>query len=123
MFADAVGRAYGLEGDHRAWASTPQAELAKKIQDSAARVMAPRPALDVAGDPFAAQPVPVTLPMAQQPGHALRQGMGGALQAEGEAEFVAAGLPSSKPGWLLPVVVGLLALVLGGAVTLVVMMH
>jgi hypothetical protein len=31
------------------------------------------------------------------------------------------GLPSGKPAWLLPVLVGLLALVLGGAVTLAVM--
>ncbi|MEO8876683.1 MAG: serine/threonine-protein kinase, partial [Polyangiaceae bacterium] len=30
--ADAVGRAYGLTGDHKAWAKTPQQELAKQIQ-------------------------------------------------------------------------------------------
>jgi hypothetical protein len=33
------------------------------------------------------------------------------------------GLPSAKPAWILPLAVGVLALVLGGAVTLVVMMR
>ncbi len=32
------------------------------------------------------------------------------------------GVPSGKPGWLLPLIVGVVALLLGGAVTLVVMM-
>jgi hypothetical protein len=41
----------------------------------------------------------------------------------GADDLAAAGVPAAKPGWLLPVVVGLLALVVGGAVTLVVMMH
>ena len=53
-----------------------------------------------------------------------RQGMDMAFQATREADMqYAAGVPSGKPGWLLPVVVGLLALVVGGAVTLAVMMH
>ena len=105
------------------WATTPQAELAQKIQESLARIMAAKPAFDVAADPFAAAPVPTTLPMAQ-PGPDLRQGMDRGFQDGGsDGGFEAAGLPSAKPGWLLPVVVGLLALVLGGAVTLVVMMH
>jgi hypothetical protein len=47
-----------------------------------------------------------------------------AFQAVREVEMGgAAGVPSGKPGWLLPVVVGLVALVVGGAITLVVMMH
>jgi hypothetical protein len=41
----------------------------------------------------------------------------------GADDLEAGGFPAGKPGWLLPVVVGLLALVVGGAVTLVVMMH
>jgi serine/threonine protein kinase len=120
--ADAVGRAYGLDGDHLAWAVTPQAELAQRIAENMARVMT-KPALEVAGDPFAAQPVPITLPMSQQPGQELRRGMDQAFEEAREGDLAAAGLPSGKPGWLLPVVVGLLALVVGGAVTLVVMMH
>jgi hypothetical protein len=85
--------------------------------------MAPRVgALDVAADPFAASPVPTTLPMTQ-PSPDVRQGMDGSYEAVREADLAAAGVPMGKPGWLLPVVVGLLALVVGGAVTLVVMMR
>ena len=35
--ADALGRAYGLQGNHREWASTSQPELAHKIDVGAAR--------------------------------------------------------------------------------------
>jgi hypothetical protein len=46
-----------------------------------------------------------------------------AFQAVREVDMGdAAGMPASKP-WLLPVVVGLVALLVGGAITLVVMMH
>jgi serine/threonine-protein kinase len=124
-FADAVGRAYGLDGDHRQWATIPQQELARQIAQSLARIMAaPKAAvapLGVAADPFAAPPVATTLPMAQDAG--TRQGMDQAFQAAREGDLVAMGVPSGKPGWLLPVIVGVLALVVGGAVTLVVMMH
>jgi serine/threonine-protein kinase len=115
-FADAVGHAYGLEGDHRLWATTPQQDLARQIAQSLSRIMAPKvTAFDVAADPFGAPPVPSTLPMGQPRGVDPFQGSGD--------DFAAAGIPAGKPGWLLPVVVGLLALVVGGAVTLVVMMH
>ncbi len=117
-FADAVGHAYGLTGDHRLWATTPQQELARQIVQSLARIMAPKVVpFDVAADPFAAPPVPSTLPMGRG-GAEVRQGFGDAAE-----DLAAAGVPAAKPGWLLPVVVGLLALVVGGAVTLVVMMH
>ncbi|HEY6458820.1 MAG TPA: serine/threonine-protein kinase [Polyangiaceae bacterium] len=119
--ADAVGHAYGLVGDHRLWAGTPQAELARQIAESLPRSMVPKvAALDVAADPFAAQAVPTTLPMTQ-PSADVRQGMDRSFEAE--RDLAAAGVPMGKPGWLLPVVVGLLALVVGGAVTLVVMMR
>jgi serine/threonine protein kinase len=124
--ADEVGRAYGLEGDHRVWATTPQAELGRQVTEMLPRSMVPRvAALAVAADPFAAPPpqsVPTTLPMVQ-PGADARQGMDRAFDAAREAELMPAGVPMGKPGWLLPLVVGLLALVVGGAVTLVVMMH
>jgi serine/threonine protein kinase len=114
--ADAVGHAYGLRGDHRLWATTPQQELAGQIAQSLSRIMAPKvTAFDVAADPFMAPPVPSTLPMGQRQEADPFQGGGDDLEA--------AGIPAGQPGWLLPVVVGLLALVVGGAVTLVVMMH
>jgi len=59
MLADAVGRAYGLEGDHRTWAALPQRELALLIEEARPRVMQRRnPAvLEASSDPFAS-PVP-----------------------------------------------------------------
>jgi hypothetical protein len=52
-----------------------------------------------------------------------RQGMDQAFQAIREDNLGVPGVPSGKPGWLLPVIVGVVALVVGGAITLVVMMH
>jgi serine/threonine-protein kinase len=118
--ADAVGAAYGLSGDHRIWASTPQQELARQISEAAPRVMTANVApLAVAADPFAAPPAATTAPLGVAPA---RQEMDQAFQNVREAEFAAAGVPGGKPGWLLPLVVGVLALVVGGAVTLVIMM-
>jgi hypothetical protein len=80
--------------------------------------MAPRvAALGEAVDPFAAPPSTGTAPMAQLPSAPLQQ------RLDASEPEVALGLPRRKPEWLLPVVVGLLALVVGGAVTLVVMTH
>jgi serine/threonine protein kinase len=139
--ADAIGHAYGLSGDHLQWAKTPQAELAGQIAEVLPRMMAAQVAplavagdpFAVAADPFAAQPAPgggggggAGAPQAYpSPNYAQgRQGMDQAFQAVREVEMGgAAGVPSGKPGWLLPVVVGLVALVVGGAITLVVMMH
>jgi tRNA A-37 threonylcarbamoyl transferase component Bud32 len=129
--ADAVGHAYGLAGDHLQWAKMPQAELARQIAEAAPRVMVRKvAALDVAADPFAAPapgaggPVPTqAIPQQQAMQMQGRQAMDQAFQVTREADMQVAGMPAGKPGWLLPVVVGLLALVVGGAVTLAVMMH
>jgi serine/threonine protein kinase len=117
-FADALGHAYGLDGNHVEWAATPQQDLARRIAEAAPRAMAPRvAALGEAVDPFAAPPSTGTAPMAQQPSAPLQQ------RLDASEPELALGLPRRKPEWLLPVVVGLLALVVGGAVTLVVMTH
>ncbi len=59
-FADAVGRAYGLAGDHRLWATTPANELARQIQAALPTIMQSRAAapalLEAAADPFASPP-------------------------------------------------------------------
>jgi serine/threonine protein kinase len=123
--AEAVGHAYGLSGDHLQWATLPQSELARRIAE-APRPMAPEVApLDVAADPFAAPPRGAEdfgAP-APQPQRAFQQAPhGDALAATmSDADLAPHGVPARKPGWLLPVVVGVLALVVGGAVTLVVM--
>jgi serine/threonine-protein kinase len=114
--ADAVGRAYGLAGDHRQWALVPQAELARQIAEAMPRVMAPKvSALDFAADPFASPGGAAALA-----GQAPMSGSGGmdaAFGAVREADMAPAGLPGKKPAWFLPVLVGLIALVVGGAVT------
>jgi tRNA A-37 threonylcarbamoyl transferase component Bud32 len=117
--ADAVGQAYGLPGDHRQWAVTAQQELGRQIAEAMPRVMATKVVLDVAADPFAAQGGQGYGRPAE--GAQARQGMDAAFGAIREADLASYGVPSGKPGWLLPVIVGVLALVLGGAVTLVVM--
>jgi eukaryotic-like serine/threonine-protein kinase len=107
--ADAVGHAYGLTGDHRQWALTPQYDLARSLAEALPRMMAQKPIvpLDVAADPFASPPAGDTQTEGANAG-----------QRNGASWFASSG----KRGWVLPVVVGLLALVVGGAVTLVVMM-
>jgi serine/threonine-protein kinase len=127
VLADAVGHAYGLTGDHLQWATTPQAELGRQIAEALPRVMAaPVAALGVAADPFAA-PAAGGAPQQQggwaPQGQAPQQGMDQAFQAVREDQYAPTGVPTGKPGWLLPVLVGLVALVVGGAITLVVMMR
>jgi serine/threonine protein kinase len=112
--ADALGRAYGLDGDHFQWATTPQQDLGRQIAEAMPRLMARKVSpLAVAADPFASPPGQMEA----------QQRMDVAFGAVREDDLVPQGVPSAgKPGWLLPLVVGLLALVVGGAVTLVVMM-
>jgi serine/threonine-protein kinase len=117
--ADAVGRAYGLEGDHLQWAKTPQQELAQRIAEAKPRVAAGKVApIAVAADPFAAPPAGAFGPPPEYAAYAMNPAFG----AVREEELVPQGVPMDKPSWILPVVVGLLALVVGGAVTLAVMM-
>jgi len=65
--ADAVGRAYALDGDHRAWAQTPTAELAKAVEAARPRAMVPVQKQAVA-DPFAVSDPFATQPLQQQGG-------------------------------------------------------
>jgi serine/threonine-protein kinase len=114
--ADAVGHAYGLSGHHREWATTPQHVLGSQIDAAMSALVAPRvEALDVVADPFAASP-----------GSA--QGLGGAeraldaaLSSARPAEVEAYGVPTRAP-WVLPLVVGLVALLVGGVATFAVLM-
>lgn len=63
LFADAMGRAYGLEGDHRLWAYTEEAALAAKIEAALpgllARSTEEQPA---GGDDLRAMGLPSALP-------------------------------------------------------------
>jgi serine/threonine-protein kinase len=129
-FATAVGHGYGLSGDHKAWARVPIPELQREIAEAAARapVVASPPLVAAADpfaapDPFAAKPANVTAPMGQGAGS-----YQGAPQAQQDAAprprpeemgEMAAGLPPGRPSWLIPVVVGVAALVVGGGIAIV----
>jgi tRNA A-37 threonylcarbamoyl transferase component Bud32 len=149
-FATQVGRAYGLEGDHKAWARTPIADLAREIAAAAARapvVVAPPPppprmeaAADpfAAPDPFAAKPTSGTAPLGvphpgpgqgQAPGPPVyagqqampqRQMSGQAMRQQDNVDMSQiAGMPSGRPPWLIAVVVGVAALLVGGGIAFV----
>ncbi len=120
--ADAVGHAYGLKGEHAGWAKTPQAELARFCAEARPALMA-RPVVPVGAeaDPFAV-PVPLatTAPATAVPSTMLSGGrMDGAFAAMKESEFVPVGVPVDRAPWVLPLVVGLAALVVGGGLALV----
>ncbi|HXX67357.1 MAG TPA: serine/threonine-protein kinase [Polyangiaceae bacterium] len=198
--ADALGHAFGLEGNHLEWAVTPQHELAGRIAAALPGLRMAQVAVDIVKDPFAsagqsaeARPggssgrtpgaagMPSAIGVATaslgSPGTVSRAAAASAgtpasfggvataslgtpsfggmvpasLGGQGAADRVAAsvsagaisaadrdaafgstvreadyqprGVPPGMPGWLLPVIVGVLALVVGGAVTLVVLGH
>jgi serine/threonine-protein kinase len=115
--ADNVGRAYGLAHDHRVWAITPQRELERLIEEAKPRVMQPKvQAVGAEADPFAS-PAPPPVQHAQQ----MDQAFEATRRAQYEEPMGNIGVPQ-RPGWLVPVLVGVAALFVGGAVTLVIMM-
>jgi len=117
-FADAVGRAYGLTGDHREWARTPQAVLEQRVAESLPRVMQPRPQAVLAqADPFASGPRAAPA--------AGGQAMADAFAAAREAELGGgggAGLPAKRPAWVLALIVGIAALLIGGGLALAIVL-
>ena len=128
--ADAVGAAYGLRGDHTLWATTAQQDLRRQMTEAMSRTMeSPVAALGVAADPFGEPPRPGATASMGPRGDAMDQAFTAAndpadgASSDGDVPW---GLPTAfmdKPGWVLPLIVGVLALVVGGAVTLVVMMR
>jgi serine/threonine-protein kinase len=115
--ADAVGHAYGLEGDHHAWARTPFATLEQSCAEARARVMQPaRPAVVAQADPFASRPV-AHEDGVQPPADAMREAFAASREDE-LADANEAGLPSRRPPWVVATIVGLAALLLGGGLAL-----
>jgi len=114
--ADAVGRAYGLTGDHQEWARTPIASLEQRCAEAAPRVMQPRaPAAMAQADPFASGPSGPARGMGDA---SAGQGMQDAFAAAREADLGAAGVPAGRPPWVMAVVVGIAALLIGGGLAL-----
>jgi serine/threonine-protein kinase len=139
--ADAVGRAYGIDGDHHAWAKTTQGDLGRMIADARARgpvAPPPRP-VEAAADPFAsrdpfAQPPmtgtaplapPMRAPMGSQPQlppSSPRMPVGAPAYSHGGLDEPM-GIPQGRPPWLIVVVVGIAALVVGGGIAIVAMIR
>jgi serine/threonine-protein kinase len=111
--ADAFGRAYGLSGDHLSWAYTPEAVLRQTIQAELPRMLAAKPAAPAAGaglgamaDPFAAPPAGGAAPQHVYPAP------GGATATVPDDDFVM-GIPKGPPKWLVPAIIGTLAVIVG----------
>jgi serine/threonine-protein kinase len=115
--ADAVGTAYGLAGDHSEWAVLPEQEIAAKIAASAPRIAASGqgvgPAarqgypsgggaggLGVMADPFAGAPA---------------QWGSGAAEAQVQPRPTDSLMPisASRSGWMVMVVIAVVALAVG----------
>jgi serine/threonine protein kinase len=126
--ADAFGHAYGLTGDHKQWATVPLVELGRLCSEARATVMAPRhPALPAGGmvagaeaDPFAA-PIasPPALHAGDAPGSMQQRSMDQAFEVAKHDELAPHVVPQGRPAWVIPLVVGVAALVLGGGLALV----
>jgi serine/threonine-protein kinase len=131
-----VGRAYGLDGDVQTWARTPQADLAKLVEEGRARLPPPAPKhapVAPEADPFAAPSgtSPMAAPM-PYPASAPRMQAAPAYGGSGHAGSAVAphpaayddgpagvpGLDDGRPQWLIAVVVGLAALVVGGGIAI-----
>jgi serine/threonine-protein kinase len=128
-FADQMGRAYGLEGDHLKWATTPEEELDTLISAKMESLMkAPEPTkpVDSTADSFFGDSdslgsamdgafAGAAAPAAAAPASAAAGGGGSFVTAPMSARgtmpddsmlTVPAGMPSSRLGWwLVPVVV------------------
>lgn len=126
--ADAVGHAFGLTGDHRQWATTALGELERLCAEARPRVMAHRSAnapLVAEADPFAAPPRdrgPGGLVPAPAGAGAVAMGTSGGMDQAFDASRLDAAslaLPMGRPIWVIPLVVGVLALVVGGGLALV----
>jgi serine/threonine-protein kinase len=138
-FATRVGHAYGLAGDHKAWARVPAADLAREIAEAATRAPAPPQRLEAAADPFAApdpfaaKPTSGTAPMnapirvdpvaatalGGPPAYGSNTQQSAGVNRNDDMPDAIAGMPSGRPPWLIAVVVGVAALVVGGGIAFV----
>jgi len=112
--ADAVGHAYGLSGDHLTWAYTPQAILAQAIRAELPRLLAakPAPTLATVTDTFTPTAPPGSSGAAGHDlvAHAYPSGVSPTLDDD-----LAMGVPKGPPRWLVPAIIGTLAVLVGVA--------
>ena len=101
--ANRIGHAWGLEGDFRTWAETPQHILDEKIVANLPGLNAQRRAApEVMGDPFAAS-APAAMDAAFQ----------AAPPPQVDYPMEAAGVPKKGPPWVILVGIGVVCLLLG----------
>ncbi|MBP9111661.1 MAG: serine/threonine protein kinase [Polyangiaceae bacterium] len=120
-FVDALGQAYGFEGDHLSWSTMTIQAMEEEFEKAKVRAANPAPVAAAVADPFAAPPPGPAMyggPMGggatpqMQPGHAQTREAERAMdQAFNQVNAAAieeqqiAGLPSSgPPAWLLPAI-------------------
>jgi serine/threonine-protein kinase len=110
--ADAVGHAYGLTGDHRQWATIPEADLSDRIDERMPELMTrhePEKARDAVDDFFGESESLGDLPPPS------RDPMARAMESARSDDVEPIGIPKSTPTWVLPAAIG-------GAVVLVLLL-
>lgn len=110
--ADRLGAAYGLSGDHRLWAKTPQSELEAQIRKGMPSALAAYAASGEGSSSFAAM---------DQAFAAARPAPGQARGADGTfSEDLVMGVPTGLPRWLVPVI-AVVSVLVGVVITVVVL--
>jgi hypothetical protein len=126
-FADQVGHAYGLEGEHTGWATTPEEELDRVVSQKLEHVMsAPAPAKksgDSPADSFFGEDDSLGAAMdgafapaggpASLGGGAGPRSVTAPMSARGDESLGPAGLPTGRIGWWIVPVVVVVAVLLG----------
>jgi serine/threonine-protein kinase len=110
--ADSFGRAYGLSGDHLSWAYTPEAVLRQTIQAELPRMLAAKPAAPTAGAGLGAMADPFAAPPAGAAPQQVYPAPGGVSATVPDEDFVM-GVPKGPPKWLVPAIIGTLAVIVG----------
>ncbi|NUP12034.1 MAG: serine/threonine protein kinase [Polyangiaceae bacterium] len=100
-FVDAFGRAYGLEGDHRAWATTSEATVCQQIAERLPSKLVEHQQKGAQAASFrdmdaAFRSSPTTTTSAGRAGS----------EASLPADYVIMGLPPARPAWFWPAIGG-----------------
>ncbi|MCC6644944.1 MAG: serine/threonine protein kinase [Polyangiaceae bacterium] len=103
--ANRIGAAYGLQGDFRQWAQTPQHVLDETIKANLPTLLQGGAAVATVGDPFAAPPASAAA--------AMDKAFEAPPQPQPQDDVVVAGVPQKGVPIVALVAVGVLALVVG----------
>jgi serine/threonine protein kinase len=103
--ADGLGKAFGLLGDHKQWATLSQPDLKAKIDEALPRLMQRQ---EVSADPFAAPAPGANTTLASAGAKQASSSMDAAFEASRRADLEAPlVVPTQpRPAWLIPVAIG-----------------